>query len=394
MSDFLPYARPCIEEDDTAAVAAVMRSGWLAHGPTVGAFERAFAEAVGAPEAVACSSGTAALQLALASLDLGEGDTVIVPSVTFLSTATAARMLGAEVVFADIDPDTGLLTADRLAEAHTRSGGRARWALPVHLGGRQCDMAALASAAAEDGVGLVEDAAHALGSSGSDGAAGDCARSSAACFSLHAIKGVAAGEGGMVTIRDPARAERMRRLRNHGVTHDSAGFVDPVLSLDAAGERNPWSYEQQELGFNLRMDEMSAALGLSQLAKLPRFKARRQALAAAYDAALAPLAPTVRPIVVPAGQDACLHLYQVLIDFEAAGVTRARVMRRMAERGVGVQVHYIPVHRQPYFRGRYGALHLPGAEAFYARVLALPLWPGMADADVARVVEALSEALG
>lgn len=394
MSDFLPYARPCIDEDDIAAVAAVMRSGWLAHGPTVGAFERAFAEAVGAPEAVACSSGTAALQLALAATGVGEDDTVIAPSITFLSTATAARMLGAEVTFADVDPETGLMTPQTLAEAVARSEGRPRVALPVHLGGRLCDMAALADAAAERELRLVEDAAHALGSVGPDGAAGDCAHSEAACFSLHAIKTVAAGEGGMVAVRDASLAERMRRLRNHAVTHDPSDFVDPTLSMDAEGARNPWSYEQQALGFNLRMDEMSAALGLSQLRKLSHFKARRQALSRGYDTALAPLSPMVRPVATPERQEDCLHLYQVLIDFEAAGVSRSDVMRRMAERGVGTQVHYIPVHRQPYFRSRCGDLSLPGAEAFYARVLALPLWPGMADADVGRVVEGLSAALG
>ncbi len=390
---FLPYARQLIEDDDVAAVAAVLRSDWLAHGPAVARFEQAFAETVGAEAAVACSSGTAALQLALAGRDVGPGDVCIVPTVTFLSTATAPRLLGAQVVFADVDADSGLMTPATLTEALDRASGRAAAVLPVHLGGRMCDVAALAPIARAAGAVVIEDAAHALGSVAPEGAAGGCALSDAACFSLHPIKTIAAGEGGMVALNDPAQAERLRRLRNHAVVHDPHAFVDSPLSLDAEGARNPWSYEQQELGFNLRMDEMSAALGLSQLGKLGRFKARRRDLAAAYEAALAPLAPVVRPVAAPSGQDACPHLHQVLIDFEAAGVGRACVMRRMSEAGVATQVHYIPVHRQPYFRRLCGDQSLPGADAFYGRVLALPLFPAMTDDDVERVVRALSDAL-
>jgi dTDP-4-amino-4,6-dideoxygalactose transaminase len=196
----------------------------------------------------------------------------------------------------------------------------------------------------------------------------------------------------MVAVGDPVRAERMRRLRNQGVTHD------PVLmtqsgSFDADGERNPWSYEQIELGFNYRMNEMEAALGLSQLRKLDRFIARRTALADRYEALLRPLAPLVRPTPRGPGRPG-LHLFSVLIDFEQAGVARADVMRRLAEAGIGAQVHYIPLYRQPYFIGRYGEARLSGAEAYYGRVLALPLFPAMQDEDVDRVVQTLGRALG
>ncbi len=390
----LPYARQLIEDDDIAAVTAVLRSPWLAHGPKVAEFERAFAKAVGAEEAVACSSGTAALQLALAAADVARGQLCVVPAVTFLSTATAPRLAGADVLFADVDAETGLTTSALVQEALARRPvGSVGAMLPVHLGGRLADTAALAEIAHGLGACLIEDAAHALGSVGPDGPAGGCASADFACFSLHPIKTIAAGEGGVVTTNDRARAERMRSLRNHGVTHEAERFVDPELSLGADGRRNPWSYEQQELGFNLRLDEMSAALALSQLGKLARFRARRQALAAAYDTALTPLAPLVRPIATPEGQDPCLHLYQVRIDWAAAGISRADVMRRMADRGVATQVHYIPLHRQPYFRRLYGEQSLPGADAFYAQVLALPLFPAMADEDVGRVVQALAETL-
>jgi len=388
----LPYGNHLIEDDDIAAVVAAMRSNLLAQGPRVAAFESAFAERVGAPAAVACSSGTASLHLALALNDVGPGDVCIVPAITFLATATAARFLGADTVFADVDPDTGLMTPDTLAQALAGRGG-VKAVLPVHLGGRTCDMPGLAEVGALAGAVVVEDACHALGSIDSTGAqVGACGHAAAATFSFHPVKTIAAGEGGMITLADPGQAERLKRLRNHGVTRD-AGLLSEPDSFSAPGQANPWVYEQLELGFNYRMNEMEAALGLSQLGKLDRFVAQRRRLAARYDRLLAPLAPMVRPTPTPAGQTPSPHLYTVLIDFAAAGITRAELMRALEKRGVGVQVHYIPLYRQPYFRRLYGDMRLPGAEAYYARVLALPLFPAMTDADVDRVVRALAEVM-
>ena len=393
VSDPLPYGRHAIDDADIAAVVEVLRSDWLAHGPRVGEFERAFAVATGADDAAACSSGTAALHLALAGLDVGEGDLCIVPAMTFLATATAARFCGAEVVFADVDPVSGLMTPQTLSAAIAGSPRPPKAVLPVHLGGRICAMQEIAAVARAAGALIVEDACHALGGADADGArVGACAWSDAACFSLHPVKTLAAGEGGMVTLNDPVRAEHLRRLRNHGVTKDTALLTDPLQSCDDEGAINPWSYEQIELGFNYRMNEMEAALGLSQLGKLDAFAARRRQLSAHYDAALHPLASFVVP--VPAGPGTLSpHLYQVAIDFAGAGRSRAEVMRRLGAAGIGSQVHYLPVYRQPYFRARYGPVSLAGAEAFYASVLALPLFPAMADGDIARVVEALTEAL-
>ena len=388
---FLGYGAQLIEDDDVAAVVAALRSPHLAHGPRVDAFEQALARACGAREAVACSSGTAALQLALASLDVGSGDVCVVPAITFLSTATAARLLGAEVRFADVDADTGLMTPQTLAAALAQ--GPVKAVLPVHLGGRLCEMASLSKLARSAGAAVVEDACHALGGADESGRpVGACAESDAACFSFHPIKTVAAGEGGALTLNDPDRAARARRLRNHGVTRD-AGLMTEPGSFGPDGAPEPWAYEQLELGFNLRLDEMSAALGLSQLAKLARFVARRAALAAAYDAALAPLAPAVRLIARPPGVRWGLHLYTVLLEGRSLAERRGAIMRDLAASGVGAQVHYIPLYRQPYFRARYGEMRLPGAEAYYRRVLALPLHPSMEDADVDRVVEALSRAI-
>jgi UDP-4-amino-4,6-dideoxy-N-acetyl-beta-L-altrosamine transaminase len=390
----LPYGRHSIDEADIAAVVEALRSERLAHGPRVGRFEAALAEAVGAKAAAACSSGTAALHLALAGLDVGEGDVCIVPAITFLATATAARFCGAEVVFADVDPLSGLLTADGLHQALERAGARARAVLPVHLGGRLCAMDDIAAVARSAGAFVVEDACHALGGADAAGrSVGACAVSQAACFSFHPVKTIAAGEGGMVTTNDPARAERMRRLANHGVTKDPGLILSPDLTLDASGAVNPWSYEQIELGFNYRMNEMEAALGLSQLARLDRFVRRRRELAALYDLQLRPLSAHVRPAPSRAGDRPSLHLYQVLIDFAELGLTRAEVMRRLDRRGIETQVHYIPLYRQPYFEARYGARRLAGAEAFYDRVLALPLFPAMRNEDVERVVEGMRAAL-
>jgi UDP-4-amino-4,6-dideoxy-N-acetyl-beta-L-altrosamine transaminase len=389
----LPYGRHLIEADDVAAVVALLQetldgAAPLTQGPRVEAFEHALAQAVGARRAVACASGTAGLHMALRALDVDGRHACIVPSVTFLATATAVRLCGAEVVFADVDPDTGLMGPAHLAEALTRADRPVKAALPVHLGGRPCDMAGLAQIAKAVDLALIEDGCHALGTTGPRGRVGDGRHSAATVFSFHPVKTIACGEGGAVTLDDPAIAARIERLRNHGVTREPALMTDAGLSLDDGGAPNPWSYEQLELGFNYRMTEIEAALGLSQLGKLDRFARQRRALSDLYDQLLAPLSPHLRPVARGAAGEA-LHLYGVLIDFETLGLNRAALMRGLAARGIGTQVHYIPVYRQPYFTARYGAQRLPGAEAYYARALSLPLHAGMEDNDVRRVCAGL-----
>ncbi|MDR6532279.1 UDP-4-amino-4,6-dideoxy-N-acetyl-beta-L-altrosamine transaminase [Caulobacter rhizosphaerae] len=382
---FLPYGRQTIEDDDVAAVTAALRADFLTTGPTVEAFEQAFKEKVGAGHAVAAANGTATLHLAMLALEVGEGDVCIAPSVTFLATANCARYVGAEVVFADVDPHSGLMTPDTLAEALKRAEGRrVRAVLPVHLRGDVCDLPGLKALAEGIGAVLVEDAPHALGSTGAfDGVAhpvGDGAFSSFASFSFHPVKTLATGEGGMLTTNDAALAARARSLRGHGMVRPSGA--------------EPWVYEMPELGFNYRIPDVLCALGISQLAKLDRFVGRRKALTALYVDKLAALAPVVRLAESPAWSDPALHLLTVLIDFEAAGTNRRSVVEALKTKGIGAQVHYIPVHHQPYYQARYGPMDLPGADAWYARCLTLPLYPGMADGDVDRVVEALAGALG
>jgi UDP-4-amino-4,6-dideoxy-N-acetyl-beta-L-altrosamine transaminase len=380
----LPYGRQTIEDDDISAVVAALKADFLTTGPTVDAFEQAFAARVGAGHAVACANGTAALHLAMMALRVGAGDRVVVPAITFLATANCARYVGAEVVFADVDPDTGLMTPDTLRGALARADGPVKVVLPVHLRGEACELPALEALARQAGAVLVEDAPHALASTAVFGGVtetiGDARHSAMATFSFHPVKTVATGEGGMVTTNDATLADRLRTLRSHGMVRPEGC--------------EPWWYEMPEPGFNYRLPDILCALGLSQLAKLDRFAARRRSLAEAYFAALAELAPVVRPAASPAWSDPVLHLMTVLVDFEAAGRTRRQVVEALKSRGVGSQVHYIPVHRQPYYRDRYGTLELPGAEAWYRRCLSLPLYPGMADEDVGRVVAALREALG
>jgi UDP-4-amino-4,6-dideoxy-N-acetyl-beta-L-altrosamine transaminase len=383
--NFLPYGRQTIEDDDIAAVTAALRDDFLTTGPRVEAFETAFAETVGARHAVACANGTAALHLAMLALDVQPGEVCIAPSITFLATANCARYVGAEVVFADVDPETGLMTPETLAGALTRlDGRRLRAVLPVHLRGDVAELPGLEALAAEAGAVMVEDAPHALGSTMQFGnvaeRAGDVRHSAMATFSFHPVKTIATGEGGMVVTNDPALADRLRILRSHGMVRPEGA--------------DPWWYEMPEPGFNYRMPDILCALGLSQLAKLGRFATRRRDLARAYGEALAPLAPVVRQAQSPAWSDPVLHLMTVLIDFEKQGRSRRQVVDALKARGVGSQVHYIPVHRQPYYRQRYGPLDLPGAEAWYERCLSLPFYPGMADDDVGRVVDALRDALG
>lgn len=387
---FLPYGRQAIDEADIAAVAAVLRSDFLTTGPAVEAFEAAFAETVDAPHAISCANGTAALHLAMLALDLKPGDCVIAPTITFLATANAARFVGADVVFADVDPETALMTPDTLAAAYARANGkRVRAILPVHLAGNPCDTAAMRKMAEERGAVLVEDACHAVGATTLFGNVGDAHQSAMAVFSFHPVKTIATGEGGMVTTRDDALAKRLKQFRSHGMTRESADFVDPSVSADTDGAPAPWAYEMQTLGYNYRLNDIQAALGLSQLKKLARFKMQRRILVEAYQDAFKQIGIASMPMA----PGACPHLFVALIDFAARGVTRATVMQRLRERGIGAQVHYIPVHRQPYYRALYGDLKLPGAEAYYARCLSLPLFPTMTEEDVAMVVSALTDSL-
>jgi UDP-4-amino-4,6-dideoxy-N-acetyl-beta-L-altrosamine transaminase len=393
----IPYGRQCLDEGDRSAVQRVLESDYLTTGPEVEAFEEELAAVTAAPEAVACSSGTAALHLAALALGVGPGDAVIVPAMTFAATANAVRLTGAEVRLADVDPETGLMRPADLeaAVADAEGAGRLRAVFAVHLNGQCADIEGLSTLARRHGLALVVDAAHALGAACATGGglvpvgAGHLA--DLTTFSFHPVKTVTTAEGGAVTTADARLAERLRRFRNHGMERDPARFQIPEEAIGVDGRALPWYYEVQEVGLNYRLSDLQAALGRSQLARLHGFVARRAELVATYEVALERLAPVVRPPARSGGRPAW-HLFAPRIDFGAT-VPREVVMRRLTEAGIGSQVHYIPLHRQPAYRRHQGARTLPGADAYYARCLSLPLYPCLEDTAPGQVVAALANAL-
>jgi len=378
---YLPYGAHQIDDDDIAAVSDVLRSNFLTTGPYIERFESALAEKLGAKFAVVCSSGTAALHLAAVAIGIQPGEKVIVPSITFLATANAVRYAGGEVVFADVNPDSGIIDKTHFAQA-LENNPDAVAIFPVHLRGQRADMDGIQQLARKKNIKIVEDACHAIGTTYNHDASqvGDCAQGDATVFSFHPVKTIAMGEGGAITTNDQDIANRMRRLRSH--------------AMHAAPDRDePWFYEVHEMGFNYRASDLHCALGLSQLKKLDLFVERRRQLVGRYDSAFAGLAPLLRTVPKVAGENPGWHLYGVLIDFEAAGISRADLMRSLKDQGIGTQVHYIPVHMQPYYTQRYGIQPLLGAEQYYHRCLSLPLFQGMQNADVDRVVQALKKDL-
>lgn len=388
MSSFLPYGRQSISEADIAAVAEVLRSDYLTTGPYVDRFEAALADYVGAREAVVVANGTAALHLAAMTFGLTERDVVIVPSITFAASANCIAYCGAQVVFADVDPTTGLMTDETFDEALAAIPEDHRFAgvIPVHYSGRPVKLDYISRVCVERSAFVIEDACHAIGTVGPQGKAGSCSTSSMAVFSFHPVKTLTTGEGGAITLNDSDLAHRLRQLRSHGIERDPSRFE--------TGETGPWVYEMQTLGFNYRLPDLNCALGISQLNQLPEFLARRAALVAAYRDALAKSNLPVGWVAPQPGETPAFHLFAVTIDFAGLGVTREAVMASLRDRGVGTQVHYIPVHRQPWWQGRTLAPRdLPGADEYYRTTLSLPLYAGMNDADPARVVAALSEVL-
>jgi perosamine synthetase len=372
----LPYGRQTIDEDDIAAVVGVLRSDWLTTGPAVAAFEEAVAARVGARFAIAFSSGTAALHAAAFAAGLGPGDEALTTPLTFSATANCVLYVGATPRFADIRLADLTLDPDRVAAAITP---RTRVILPVDYAGHPADLVALRALADRHGLLLIEDAAHALGATAHGRPVGSLA--DITIFSFHPVKHVAAGEGGMAVTNDPSLASRLRRFRTHGI----------VYGVD---EREPWRYDLVELGFNYRISDLNCALGLSQLAKLDANLARRRAIAAAYQAAFARLPWLTLPREQP-GMASAWHLYPIQVNLDSVRASRAEIFRALRAEGIGVQVHYLPVHLLRLYRERFGyrAGTFPIAEAAYERLISLPLFPGMSDGDVADVVAAVTKVL-
>ena len=380
----IPYGRQWISDDDVAAVTRVLRSDWLTQGPLIGEFERAVANRVGAKHAIAVSNGTAALHLAALAAGVGPGQVLWTSPITFVASANCARYAGGEADFVDVDPATALMDTgalERKLAAAAAAGKLPRALVPVHLGGQPCDMDAIGALARHHGVTVIEDAAHAIGGRFGAKPVGACEHSDMTVFSFHPVKLVTTGEGGMITTNDDGLAATLRRLRTHGITRDPAEMT--------GGSEGAWYYEQVDLGYNYRITDFQCALGLSQLARLDDFLARRVALADRYDAKLAHL--PVRPLARRPGRASGWHLYVVTLA-PGAGLARRDVFDRLRAAGIGVNVHYIPVPRQPYWRARVTG-EFPGADAYYAGAITLPLFPAMTDAEQDEVVAALDRAL-
>jgi dTDP-4-amino-4,6-dideoxygalactose transaminase len=361
----IPYARQTIEDDDVEAVAAVLRGDWLTQGPAVETFERALADKVGAAECVAFSSGTAALHASVAAAGTGPGDRVVTSPLSFVASANCARYVRADVHFADVEPAT--LNLDPAAV-----GPGVDTLVAVHYAGLPVRLDRLAHRPRV----VIEDAAHALGASTPDGPVGNCARSDMAVFSFHPVKSITTGEGGAVTTNSSDLAARLRRLRSHGMVRTPA--------------KGGWAYEIAELGWNYRLTDLQAALGTSQLAKLDRFVARREALAGRYRDLLAGL-PLVLPPEAPPGYASARHLYPVRVEGGAG--RRREVYDALHAAGIGAQVHYLPIYRHPLWAAAGPGTRFPATEAAYAGLLSLPLYPGLSEAEQDRVAVVLGRVL-
>lgn len=397
MPSFLPYGKQSIAEDDIEEVVKVLRSDWLTTGPAVERFEEALKEKVDAAYAVSCSSGTAALHLAVLAAGIGEGDIVIVPAITFIATANAVRYVGGEVVFSDVNPENGLMEGQHLQEAIARvkqKGKKVKAIIQVHLNGQCADLKEMYAIAQKENCILIDDACHAIGTvygeGGKEYKIGCNAFSDFTVFSFHPVKTVTMGEGGAITTNNKTAAAHMKKLRSHGVVKgENATYVYKDLAY-TDGQYNPWYYELQELGYNYRATDIQCALGYSQLQKLGAFVKKRQELVEAYDKLITPLGPEVRPIQKNPFCKAAWHLYPVLIDFGRMGKNRLEVIRGLLKNGIGSQVHYLPVYRQPYYQQIDTSLRLKHADHYYASILSLPLYSALTHENIEYIVNSLT----
>jgi UDP-4-amino-4,6-dideoxy-N-acetyl-beta-L-altrosamine transaminase len=383
----IPYGRHDIVQADIDAVTSVLTSDYLTQGPCVPQFETALAAHVGARHAVAVNSATSALHVACLALELGPGDTLWTVPNTFVASANCALYCGASVDFVDIDPGTFNISIPALTEklaAARLAGTLPKIVVPVDLCGQPCDLAAIRALADDYGFAIIEDASHAVGGSYQGRKVGDGRYADITIFSFHPVKIITTAEGGMAMTNSAALASRMELFRSHGITRD------PALMTHAPD--GPWYYQQIELGYNYRMTELQAALGLSQLDRLNAYVTRRAALAARYDNLLADL-PLTRPEQHPDTASAW-HLYVIRLDLDKITQTHRAVFEALRAADLGVNLHYIPVHMQPYYRAKgFNPGDFPAAEAYYTNAISIPLYAAMTDADQDRVVEVLRDVL-
>jgi UDP-4-amino-4,6-dideoxy-N-acetyl-beta-L-altrosamine transaminase len=383
----IPYGRQDISADDIQAVVDVLRSDYLTQGPAVPAFEEAIAKYCGARYGAAMNSATSALHIACLALDVGPDDWVWTSPITFAASANCALYCGARVDFVDIDPRTYNLSVERLAEKLTvaeREGRLPAVLIPVHLCGQSCDMAAIHALSERYGFKVIEDASHAVGGSYKGKPVGDCFYSDITVFSFHPVKIITTAEGGMAMTNDPHLAARMRRLRSHGITRDEAEMTH--------ASDGPWYYQQIELGFNYRLTDVHAALGLSQMRRIDEFVAKRHEIARRYDETFAGL-----PVTIPwrhADVISAFHLYVVRLKLDRIGKTHRQVFDDLRSAGVGVNLHYIPVYRHPYY-ARFGfePSSFPESERYYAEAISLPMYASLTESDQSHVIEVVTSSI-
>jgi UDP-4-amino-4,6-dideoxy-N-acetyl-beta-L-altrosamine transaminase len=380
----IPYGRQTISEADIDAVVQVMRTDFLTQGPQVPAFEASVARHVRAPHAIAVNSATSALHMACLALELGPGDWLWTSPNSFVASANCGVYCGAQVDFVDIDPQTYNMSpaalAIKLARAK-REGKLPKVVIPVHFAGQSCDMEAIGALAREYGFKVVEDASHAIGSQWQGAHVGACQHSDVTVFSFHPVKIITTAEGGLLTTQDPALAQRLADLRSHGITREAS-------RLERA-DQGGWYYEQQSLGYNYRMTELQAALGVSQMTELDRFIARRHELVARYEDGFKGL-PIVRPWQHHDSHSA-FHLYVIQVS-EGGRMDRRQLFEALRGAGIMVNVHYIPIHLQPFYqRMGFGAGDLPEAEAYYTRAISLPLYASLSEADQDFVMQKIKQ---
>jgi UDP-4-amino-4,6-dideoxy-N-acetyl-beta-L-altrosamine transaminase len=383
----IPYGRQLISDDDIRVVTEVLRSDFLTQGPYVSRFEAALAEYCRVPHAIAVNSATSALHVACLALGVGPGDRVWTSPNTFVASANCARYCGASVDFVDIDPVSYNMSVDALASRLEEARSRnllPKVVIPVHFTGQPCDMKTIHALSQRYGFRVLEDASHAVGARYGDSMIGDCRYSDIAVFSFHPVKIITTAEGGLATTQSAELAQRMGLFRSHGVTRDPALLERP--------DEGPWYYEQHCLGFNYRLTDVQAALGLSQLSNLEQWIARRHAIADVYDRELEAL-----PLILPTrldGARSALHLYVVQVDGARTSLDRRTVFERLRALGIGVNVHYIPVHTQPDFRHLgFRPGQFPVSEQYYARCLSLPMYASLTEGEQRRVIEAVHRVL-
>lgn len=381
-----PYSQPWVTQDDRNAVARVLNGTMLTRGEETTLFERELEARFSVAHAIVCNSGTAALHLAYMAIGLGPNKRLLTSPVTFLATANAAKMVEAEVSFCDVDSMTALMTPETLRAALESVDGPVDAIAPVHLSGRACDMPVIKEIADEYGCKIIEDASHSPGAvytdaQGGDHVVGACRHSNALIFSFHAIKHISMGEGGALLTNDSVIAEKARLLRNHGMSRN------PHDWLNAPEPNAPWYYEMQELGWNYHAPDILCAFGRSQLERLDEGVARRAHIAGLYEKLLGGVEHITLPPSMPHGYRHVWHLYPLAVNFIAIGMTRTEVMNKLAAKGVGTQVHYIPLYHHPYYHKE--GFKLSGVETYYANTLSIPIYPGMTDEDVSDISNAI-----